>query len=115
MSLVEVNEASSIIHDEADTEANIIFGAVVDPRMQGRMKITVIATGFQRAASGARRPSATPVDIANYKRPAEMAVGSEGFYRKGSDGLAMDLDFGAVDQEASADLDVPTFLRKGLK
>ncbi len=113
MSLVEVNEASSIIHDEADTEANIIFGAVVDPRMQGRMKITVIATGFQRSGSGVKRTAVTPVDIANYKRPGEMAVGSEGFYRKGSDGLAMDLDFGAIEHEGGEDLDVPTFLRKG--
>jgi len=113
MSLVEVNEASSIIHDEADPEANIIFGAVVDPRMQGRMKITVIATGFQRSSSGIKRTTVTPVDIANYKRPAEMAMGSEGFYRKGSDGLAMDLDFGAIEHEGGEDLDVPTFLRKG--
>jgi cell division protein FtsZ len=111
MSLIEVNEASSIIHGEADPEANIIFGAVVDPRMQGRMKITVIATGFQRA--GGRRSTVTPVDIANYKRPAEMAVGSEGFYRKGSDVLSMDLDFGALEHESGEDLDVPTFLRKG--
>jgi cell division protein FtsZ len=113
MSLVEVNEASSIIHGEADTEANIIFGAVVDPRMHGKMKITVIATGFQRAGTGVKRTTVTPVDIANYKRPAEMAVGSEGFYRKGSDSLAMDLDFGAIDHEGGEDLDVPTFLRKG--
>ena len=113
MSLVEVNEASSIIHAEADSEANIIFGAVVDPRMQGRMKITVIATGFHRVAPAVKRTTVTPVDIANYKRPTEMAVGSEGFYRKGSDGLAMDLDFGAVDHEGGEDLDVPTFLRKG--
>jgi cell division protein FtsZ len=113
MTLVEVNEASSIIHDEADTEANIIFGAVVDPRMQGRIKITVIATGFQRSSSGIKRTTVTPVDIANYKRPGEMAVGSEGFYRKGSDSLAMDLDFGAMEHEGGEDLDVPTFLRKG--
>jgi len=115
MSLVEVNDASSIIHDEADPDANIIFGAVVDPRMEGRMKITVIATGFQRAASGSgRRTSVTPVDISNYKRPMEMAVGSEGFYRKGvSDSLSMDLDFGAIEQEGGDDLDVPTFMRKG--
>jgi cell division protein FtsZ len=113
MSLVEVNEASSIIHAEADPEANIIFGAVVDPKMQGKMKITVIATGFQRAASAARRTTVTPVDISNYKRPAEMAVGSEGFYRKGADTLSMDLDFGAIENESGDDLDVPTFLRRG--
>jgi hypothetical protein len=42
-----------------------------------------------------------------------MAVGSEGFYRKGSDGLATDLDFGTIEHEGGNDLDVPTFLRKG--
>jgi cell division protein FtsZ len=112
MSLVEVNEASSIIHGEADPEANIIFGAVVDPRMQGRMKITVIATGFHRPTN-TKRTTVTPVDIANYKRPTEMAVGSEGFYRKGSEGLSMDLDFAGLEHEGGEDLDVPTFLRKG--
>ena len=46
--LHEVSEASSIIHDAADPEANIIFGAVLDETMKGEVKITVIATGFER-------------------------------------------------------------------
>ena len=46
--LHEVSEASSIIHDAADPEANIIFGAVLDDTMKGSIKITVIATGFDR-------------------------------------------------------------------
>jgi len=46
--LHEVSEASSIIHDAADPEANIIFGAVLDENMKGEVKITVIATGFDR-------------------------------------------------------------------
>jgi cell division protein FtsZ len=48
--LHEVSEASTIIHEAADPEANIIFGAVLDDRMKGEIKITVIATGFDRAA-----------------------------------------------------------------
>ena len=48
LSLVEVSEASAIIQEAAHEEANIIFGAVVDPRMEGKVKITVIATGFDR-------------------------------------------------------------------
>src|SRR6187401_1728113 len=44
--LHEVSEASSIIQEAADPEANIIFGAVLDDRMKGEIKITVIATGF---------------------------------------------------------------------
>src|SRR4029453_6585635 len=46
--LHEVSEASGIIHDAADSEANIIFGAVLDEGMKGAIKITVIATGFDR-------------------------------------------------------------------
>src|SRR3979411_2558976 len=48
LTLFEVNEASTIIREAADDEANIIFGAVIDERMQNQMKITVIATGFDR-------------------------------------------------------------------
>jgi len=46
--LHEVSEASGIIHDAADSEANIIFGAVLDETMKGAVKITVIATGFDK-------------------------------------------------------------------
>src|SRR5438477_226215 len=46
--LHEVSEASGIIHDAADAEANIIFGAVLDETMKDEVKITVIATGFDR-------------------------------------------------------------------
>ncbi len=113
MGLLEVNDASSIIHDSADPDANIIFGAVVDPKMIGKVKVTVIATGFNRAESPGRRQTITPVDISNYKPPREMAAGSEEFYRKGADNLATDLDFGTVETEDGEDLDVPAYLRRG--
>ena len=48
MSLMEVNEASCVIQEAAHEDANIIFGAVVDPDLVGKVKITVIATGFDR-------------------------------------------------------------------
>ena len=44
----EVTEASSIIQQAADQDANIIFGAVIDPSMEDEVVITVIATGFER-------------------------------------------------------------------
>jgi len=113
MGLLEVNDASSIIYEAADVDANIIFGAVVDPTMTGKIKITVIATGFNRHESSSRRQTVTPVDIQNYKPPKEMAAGSEEFYRKGADNLAADLDFAAVDTADGEDLDVPAFLRRG--
>ena len=62
---MEVNEASSIIQEAAHEDANIIFGAVVDPSLAGRTKITVIATGFESQGNG-RRATQTPTDLANY-------------------------------------------------
>ena len=55
ISLIEVSEASSIIQEAAHEDANIIFGAVVDPKMEGTVKITVIATGFDRPIAARRR------------------------------------------------------------
>src|SRR5438309_540255 len=49
LALFEVNEAAEIIHAAADPEANIIFGAVIDERMGGEVKISVIATAFEQA------------------------------------------------------------------
>src|SRR5262245_52912051 len=70
LSLTEVSEASSIIQEAAHEDANIIFGAVVDPTLKGKVKITVIATGFDRHGAGRHRPSTasttTPVDLSNY-------------------------------------------------
>src|SRR5213593_394032 len=48
ITLDEVAEASTIIHDAADPEANIIWGTVLDANMNGQIKVTVIATGFRR-------------------------------------------------------------------
>lgn len=48
LGMYEIDEAAKIITDAADNDANIIFGAVIDDTMQGEVKITVIATGFDR-------------------------------------------------------------------
>src|SRR3954471_9337271 len=69
LSLMEVNEASSVIQEAAHEDANIIFGAVEDPSLAGKVKITVIATGFDRKHSTRGVPAAavqTPVDLSNY-------------------------------------------------
>jgi cell division protein FtsZ len=48
LSLNDIQDATSVVHDAAGSEANIIFGAVVDPTMSGEVRVTVIATGFAR-------------------------------------------------------------------
>src|SRR4051812_3666919 len=72
LSLVEVSDASTIVQEAADEDANIIFGAVVDPALKGKGKITVIATGFGPAiAKPANSTAPTPVD----KKPNPDALG----------------------------------------
>ena len=69
LSLMEVNEASCVIQEAAHEDANIIFGAVVDPSLKGKVKITVIATGFDRKVVGRPVSSTmlqTPVDLHHY-------------------------------------------------
>src|SRR5918911_791305 len=46
LALSEINEAAEVVAQAADPEANIIFGAVIDPKLENEIKITVIATGF---------------------------------------------------------------------
>ena len=49
LTLYEVNQAASIIKETAHPDVNLIFGAVIDPNMGDDLRITVIATGFDRA------------------------------------------------------------------
>ena len=49
LTLAEVQEACSLVHEAADPECNIIFGSVIDPNCGDEVRITVIATGFQMA------------------------------------------------------------------
>jgi cell division protein FtsZ len=75
LSLVEVSEASSIVQEAADEDANIIFGAVVDPALKGKVKITVIATGFGLPSASSRVPASpaqTPIDLSHYNDHARM-------------------------------------------
>jgi cell division protein FtsZ len=74
LSLVEVSEASCIVQEAADEDANIIFGAVIDPALKGKVKITVIATGFGAQANARPVPQAatTPVDMTQYAEYTRM-------------------------------------------
>ena len=53
LTLNEVTEATSLIQEAAHEEANIIFGTVIDPAMRDQVKITVVATGFDRSRHAA--------------------------------------------------------------
>ena len=53
LTLGEVTQISEIVHDAVGDDAEIIFGAVNEPAMQGEIRVTVIATGFDRQVEGA--------------------------------------------------------------
>lgn len=56
MTLFEVDEAANRIRDEVDPDANIIFGSIFDPSLEGVMRITVVSTGIDAAASIQPKP-----------------------------------------------------------
>ncbi|XP_075488211.1 cell division protein FtsZ homolog 2-1, chloroplastic-like isoform X2 [Primulina tabacum] len=63
LTLSEVNAAAEVIYDLVDPNANLIFGAVIDPSLSGQVSITLIATGFKRLeASAGKSIQASPLD-----------------------------------------------------
>jgi len=118
MTLHEVSDAADIIQEAADPDANILFGTVIDRAMQGKMKITVIATGFMRdhARSVARVDPLRTVSAQEEEVAAQKAHPRQGFLRPGQEEV---MDFDANDDgftpnfgKMKDDLDVPAFLRK---
>lgn len=115
MTLHEVSEAADIVQEAADPDANIIFGTVIDPAMQGRVKITVIATGFSREDHRAALPARPRSLFRGEGTEAATPRPPERFLRHGVE----DVQVGPTDGGWSTnfanmkdDLDVPAFLRK---
>jgi len=129
LSLHEVNEAATLIQEEADEEANIIFGAVIDESMGDEVRITVIATGFGEQPQAGEKPRPGPrdaraagagegrpvkrlgllaedeLDVPTWqRRRQEPPVAARGAQRPAPK---------AADEEPAGDYDVPTFLRRG--
>jgi cell division protein FtsZ len=74
MTLIEVNTAAETIYEVVDPNANIIFGAVIDPQMQGEMRITVIATGFTgEIAEPISRPRGASTNVRANTMPSEQS------------------------------------------
>jgi cell division protein FtsZ len=137
LTLAEVSEASDIVYSSAHEDANIIFGAVVDPAMVGKVKITVIATVFDRkrveTSPAAQAHQTTPIDLSAYASPrvqTESRLVANGGHVVVTRRPLVDLwaatppallaapgTEGAEgaevsDEEAPSPLDVPAFLRR---
>ncbi|MCX6545530.1 MAG: cell division protein FtsZ [Acidobacteria bacterium] len=131
LSLFEVNDANLIVQEAAHEDANIIFGAVIDPTLNGKVKITVIATGFDRAGARAVVPgnlAQTPVDLTHYTNwlqrqqyGSELVAPGLSLARRHGVGvhmssnpatLAAPVGADAEIDEAAEALEVPAFLRR---
>ena len=123
MTLHEVSEAADIVQEAADADANIIFGTVIDRAMKGKVKVTVIATGFLREDRVAMRPTTTlarpagrqaaepeapapPVVRAGRPLPRRDRMEEENFEIEQDEGYTPNF------RKMKNDLDVPAFLRK---
>ena len=103
LTLFEVNEAASVIHEVAHPEANIIFGAVIDDEMGDEVRITVVAAGFERwdETKSGRRPE--PAAAASARSSEHRApVITDVFAEESDDDSLFDGD---------DDFDVPSFLK----
>jgi cell division protein FtsZ len=121
-SLVEIDEAVSIITEAAGEDANVIFGSVIDEALEDRLMVTVIATGFNKRNVGARRP-AMPQSTARQPQPqAAMRIPTgiteireydePAFVRKGLSLTTSDDDDASGQRIEKSNPDRPAFLRK---
>jgi cell division protein FtsZ len=69
MTLFEVDEAANRIRDEVDPDANIIFGSTFSPGLDGRIRISVVATGIEAEAAAAPRPALSLVGSKGRAQP----------------------------------------------
>jgi cell division protein FtsZ len=105
LSLHEVEEAARIVQEAAHEEANIIFGAVIDPSLSDEVRMTVIATGFTEKKES-QAPAGKVVDLPRPGRAPALA-GAGAWRRRAGEARAEGDD--AFD---GVDLEVPAFLRR---
>ncbi|MCK5552729.1 MAG: cell division protein FtsZ, partial [Deltaproteobacteria bacterium] len=111
MTLNEVNEASVLIQKEAHEDANIIFGAVIDEKMEEEIRVTVIATGFgrmeERMLPHLKKVSSISLSLRDdLEVPTYVRREREKSQEAKPEGVD---DLSSFDEEH---YDIPTFLRK---
>lgn len=92
LGLLEINEAAEIVQQAADPDANIIFGAVIDENLKDEIRITVIATGFEKEKAKGIETKTINTNVNSFKS-SEPEVAS-------------------AKEEDDNNLDIPAFLRR---
>jgi cell division protein FtsZ len=113
MTLFEVNQAAAIIRETAHPDVNMIFGAVIDPNMSDEIRVTVIATGFERNSMPRRALERQP---RTEMRRADPSLA----FPRNTESVSVHADVQPGDAKHTRepltpankdDLDIPTFLR----
>ena len=107
LTLNEINEAAEIITEGTDPQAQILFGAVIDPELEDNIKVTVIATGFQIEQDSAQIPAHRPeVPVSREQEEPVQRRGSRYFVPGGPD-PQYGINLGDKDE-----YEIPAILRK---
>ncbi|HLC34051.1 MAG TPA: cell division protein FtsZ [Anaerolineales bacterium] len=110
LSLFEVNDAAAIIKETAHPDVNLIFGAVIDPTMGDEIRITVIATGFERTAMPRKLERPAAKSTARAAATAQLMAPAAGARLAKVPAFAESM--ARTQQMSVEDLDVPAFLRR---
>ena len=120
LAIDEVSQISSIIQEEAGDDAEIIFGAVHDPTLEGKIRVTVIATGFDRSdeienkvlrPEFSRVPQPQPKQQIHVQQPQRRVVAVGGSAQPMEMPLQRFPDR-VITTEQIRELDIPTFIRR---
>jgi len=123
MSMYEIDEAAKAITEASDSDANIIFGAIIDEAMSGEVKITVIATGFDSDKIDARERHRLSQISSNRPDPFRPvtnhgtsfgSINSYGSMNKPST-MSMQPQSREPEEDLEDELEVPAFIRRKLK
>jgi cell division protein FtsZ len=105
LTLFEVNQAAAIIKETAHPDVNLIFGAVIDDTMGDEVRITVIATGFER--TGMPRRIIESPKVRSESRSVEQPVAASSYAPAAS--VSHEFTPQTINTE---DLDIPAFIRR---
>jgi len=106
LTLGEATQINEIIHDAAGADAEIIFGSATDPAMEGEVRVTVIATGFDKQVTG--EASTRSAGILNFPTPRRVTAAGGAPARSETKRPAASSDTTAEVPE----MEIPTFIRR---
>ena len=122
LTLGEVHQINEIIHDAVGDDAEIIFGAVHEPAMQGEIRVTVIATGFDKIISptavperphlGAVKLPNTPIIPLPVSRPQRVTASGSPMRQNNSEIPRRANSSDRPPAEELGDMEIPTFIRR---